>query len=312
MIKKTIFLVILLFLFIPVANSFALDLNNSCYTSSNPYYNSGYGGQCTAFAWGRACEKYGIDLRIKNQTYPSAKYWYIYGPIDSLNLTLGSIVQPNSIAVWKGDKTNPNGHVAYVERVENGYVYFNEANVSTYCGASCNWRGGGYDGAEKSLSEYQFEHRGTGVGTILGYIYLSNGSTNPGDSCGSGMVYDCSGNCVSSSQAQSWIGDGYCDNGQYGMVLTCDAFNNDDGDCNTVLEMSNVVFDFIEDNYGQWFPPRQSTITYPFEGSTSYYRYYPSTDSYLFTWIDGYLWYNINDSGWNRSASIEDWYNYVR
>ena len=57
-------------------------------------------------------------------------------------------------------------------------------------------------------------------------------SNSPGNSCGNGMVYDCVGNCVSQTTAQSWIGDGYCDDGTYGMVLTCSAFNNDGGDCN--------------------------------------------------------------------------------
>lgn len=53
----------------------------------------------------------------------------------------------------------------------------------------------------------------------------------PGDSCGSGKVYDCAGNCVNAAKASAWIGDGYCDDGTWGMVLTCSAFNNDGGDC---------------------------------------------------------------------------------
>ncbi len=163
---------------ISIQNVFGLDLNNSCYTSSNPYYNSGYGGQCTAFAWGRVCEKNDIRLIFKNKSYPSAKYWHSYGPADSLNLETGTSVQSNSIAVWGGDSANEHGHVAYVERVENGTVYFNEANVDTYNGT--NW-GGGYDGYEKSLSINSFENRGTGIGRILGYIYMGNGGVIPSD-----------------------------------------------------------------------------------------------------------------------------------
>ena len=128
------------------SNVFAIDINGSCYISENPYYTSGYGGQCTAFAWGRACEKIGTKLKFKTASYPSAKYWYLYGPIDSLNLSTGVTVQADSIAVWEGDSTNPYGHVAYVERVEGGTVYFNEANIDTYNGST--W-GGGYDGFEK-------------------------------------------------------------------------------------------------------------------------------------------------------------------
>ena len=53
----------------------------------------------------------------------------------------------------------------------------------------------------------------------------------PGESCRAGMVYDCAGNCVDESRALSWIGDGYCDDGTWGMVLICPAFNDDGGDC---------------------------------------------------------------------------------
>lgn len=57
-------------------------------------------------------------------------------------------------------------------------------------------------------------------------------NNRPGDSCGNGKIYDCIGNCVSEATEMSWIGDGYCDDGTYGMVLTCSAFNYDGGDCN--------------------------------------------------------------------------------
>jgi surface antigen len=160
-------LLIILSLFI--SNSvFALDLNDDCYTTQNPYFQSGYGGQCTAFAWGRACEKKSIKLIFKDGSYPDARNWYIDGPIDSLNLKTGSIIQSDAIAVWGGDSFNPRGHVAYVEKVENGSVSFNEANVDTY--TDSDW-GGGYDGVEKTWPITEFEHRGPL--DILGYIYLS-------------------------------------------------------------------------------------------------------------------------------------------
>jgi hypothetical protein len=62
--------------------------------------------------------------------------------------------------------------------------------------------------------------------------YVSDG-VNPGDSCGSGMVLDCALNCVDSATADSYIGDGYCDDGQWGFVLTCPEFDDDGGDCST-------------------------------------------------------------------------------
>ena len=172
---KKKFILILCLLFQIPGYVYALDLNDVCYTTNNPYYNSGYGGQCTAFAWGRACENNSVYLQFKTQSYPSAKFWYEYGPVDSLNLTTGSSVQEMSIAVWGGDSSNPYGHVAYVEKVDGNIVYFNEANVDTYNGT--NW-GGGYDdpgegNESKSMTIASFESRGSGIGQILGYIYLN-------------------------------------------------------------------------------------------------------------------------------------------
>ena len=62
-------------------------------------------------------------------------------------------------------------------------------------------------------------------------ISLGIALADPGDSCGSGMVLDCALNCVDQATAQSYIGDGWCDDGSWGYVLTCPAFNNDGGDC---------------------------------------------------------------------------------
>jgi hypothetical protein len=42
--------------------------------------------------------------------------------------------------------------------------------------------------------------------------------------------WDCLGNMVSTDQ-QAWIGDGYCDDGAYGLNFLCEAFQCDGGDC---------------------------------------------------------------------------------
>lgn len=52
-----------------------------------------------------------------------------------------------------------------------------------------------------------------------------------GQYCFDGMVYDCSLSCVDKEKAWEYVGDGICDNGNYGYDLTCDAFISDDGDC---------------------------------------------------------------------------------
>ena len=48
-----------------------------------------------------------------------------------------------------------------------------------------------------------------------------SGSAGIGDSCGSGLIYDCAMDCVSSSTAYSYMGDGSCDDGTWGYDLTC-------------------------------------------------------------------------------------------
>ncbi len=79
---------------------------------------------------------------------------------------------------------------------------------------------------------YDFSGNESGNSNEVVYFELPpEGGTNPGDGCGSGMVYDCVGNCVDEAKAESWIGDGYCDDGTWGMDLRCDAFDNDGGDC---------------------------------------------------------------------------------
>jgi len=52
-----------------------------------------------------------------------------------------------------------------------------------------------------------------------------------GEACGQGMVEDCAHQCVKLETAQLWIGDGFCDDGSFGMVLTCPEFDNDADDC---------------------------------------------------------------------------------
>ena len=42
---------------------------------------------------------------------------------------------------------------------------------------------------------------------------------------------DCSGACHYQFFTNDWLGDGYCDSGDYGLDLNCEAFNFDAGDC---------------------------------------------------------------------------------
>ena len=72
----------------------------------------------------------------------------------------------------------------------------------------------------------------------------AEGREGPGDPCGDGMVYDCDMSCVSAPTATAYIGDGFCDDGAYGIYdeegnvipvnLNCPEFNFDEGDCEVI------------------------------------------------------------------------------
>jgi hypothetical protein len=53
-----------------------------------------------------------------------------------------------------------------------------------------------------------------------------------GASCGDGSsLYDCMLQCVPAGLVYSYDGDGWCDDGAYGLYLNCPEFDNDSGDC---------------------------------------------------------------------------------
>lgn len=146
------------------------NLGNPAYSSDNPLYNAGYGGQCTWFVWGRAKEKLGISLPMED----NADNWYSEA---QGHFSVGSSPQPNSIAVWAGSANYPAGHVAFVEDVGedgsgNPAVIINEANFNNY-----EPTGGGYNGSPELVTINDMATRGPG--NLDGYIYLPPGQTGP-------------------------------------------------------------------------------------------------------------------------------------
>ncbi len=137
------------------------DLSKASYKAPTNPFGVEFGGQCTAFAWGRAHEKLGIELN----TVHHGKTW-----LDETNLPKGNTAQANAIAVWGGDSVNPYGHVAFVEAVTGDNIIINEANVETFKKENGDW-GGGYDGHSKPLTTDEMKKR-PGAGDLLGYIYL--------------------------------------------------------------------------------------------------------------------------------------------
>ena len=71
-----------------------------------------------------------------------------------------------------------------------------------------------------------------------------------GGTGGNSYTTDCVGNTVSVAQLQSWLGDGYCDDGTYGMVLYCAQYNWDYGDCGYGGGTSNTAGAYTVDCVG--------------------------------------------------------------
>ncbi len=125
-------------------------------------------GQCTWYVAGRVQEKLGITLSFSETSGNNAKTWY--DRIDNPGIIKSNSPSPNSIAVFTSPTTL--GHVVFIEYVEDGYVYYSEANY----GASNNGRFDiGEDGVLKRQTIAQFENRSP-YNTLKGYINL-NGVT---------------------------------------------------------------------------------------------------------------------------------------
>jgi agmatine deiminase len=100
------------------------------------------------------------------------------------------------------------------------------------CNGNCaptNWLADGYcdDGA--------YSHNGTAINFSCEEFSYDRGDCQPaGQSCASNEMLDCRNQCA----PKAWLGDGYCDAGNYvyeatgqAIYLNCSAFQNDGGDC---------------------------------------------------------------------------------
>ena len=134
--KKIISLILSFIIFISVISSisinanavgsYGVDLGRECYIPNNSPLNPYSKPQCTWYCWGRAYEKLGVSLPSGNAMWGHANTWDESADKSS-QFTVGTEARENSILV----ENNPYpdyGHVAFVEKVENGYAYISEGN----------------------------------------------------------------------------------------------------------------------------------------------------------------------------------------
>ena len=162
------------FSFTDEGNRYGIDPSTPPYTTQNTFCPTNC-GQCTAFAYGRALDRLGIQLTFSQTSGRHACTWP--NIITNSNVTkVYDYTQPrrNSLVVWASSTDcddNHTGHVAYVEEVDGNYVYINEANIATYTPGNY---GGGYDGYTKKFSISELSNRPSAGGEFKAYIYLDS------------------------------------------------------------------------------------------------------------------------------------------
>lgn len=125
------------------------------YSDSNPFFASGYGmPNCTAYAWGRAYEILGSPPALPTS---DARKWYER----TTAYPKGQTPALGAVAVWWSDVS---GHVAVVEKIENGTVTFSN---SAWGGTTFYLTTSPADGSDN--------YCGNRAGwTFLGFIYIAD------------------------------------------------------------------------------------------------------------------------------------------
>ncbi|NQU67978.1 MAG: T9SS type A sorting domain-containing protein [Candidatus Marinimicrobia bacterium] len=106
--------------------------------------------------------------------------------------------------------------------------------------------------------------------------------------CAPGQFMDCEGFCVDDFYL-SWIGDGFCDDGTYGVYLYCEEYNWDDGDCDGEPNQSyKAPADNVQPASRSWI--LIATTIYP---NYEFFDFVPNVDAcFMITADDMYLGYN--------------------
>ena len=112
--------------------------NTYYYNNANIFYASGYSppfsykeqriyGNCTWYAWGRLYELTGQKPGGGTNVFSSNAHTWWDRNIEQGMYSYGSEPRPGAIAVWGTEYPGGLGHVAIVEKIENGVVYLSES-----------------------------------------------------------------------------------------------------------------------------------------------------------------------------------------
>lgn len=145
------------------------DWYGGAYSTYNPFAWSDLYGQCTWYAFGRAYERTGIDIKCRG----NANTWYSVAANNGFSV--GSTPRANSIVVWN---YGAYGHVGYVEAVNGNTITVSEANNA----ALGNWTDQKQNTLVAGINCYSGMHNWTNAQmkgrysgeSLIGYIYLTN------------------------------------------------------------------------------------------------------------------------------------------
>jgi hypothetical protein len=105
------------------------ETNEFYYSNKNIFYKLGYGmPNCTAYAFGRAYEILGEEPKL---TSGSAFRWFNYNKNGGF-YPFGDIPKLGAIACFGGNTANPNGHVAVIEKIQDGYAHLSNSSWGGY------------------------------------------------------------------------------------------------------------------------------------------------------------------------------------
>jgi len=146
----------------------------------------------------------------------------------------GQSITYEKIAVAVHRSNNNNSILFDAAMYNNVRIQANETFTKTVSTKIYNSPSGEYIAIVKGYKNggwFHFETTGSGKNEKhFTVIEDDNGGGNT--NCPNGQIQDCDNKCVNESTANSWLGDGYCDDGSYGMNLYCSKFSYDKGDCN--------------------------------------------------------------------------------
>jgi hypothetical protein len=134
--------------------------NEYYYSDKNIFYKYGYGmPNCTAYAFGRAYEILGSEPKLSHY---DAETWYSYNKSNGY-YSYGSTPKLGAIACWSYD--GGGGHVAVVEKIENGTITFSNSA----------WSGSNFYLTTASTSDSNAG--GSSWWNFQGYIYIGDFSS---------------------------------------------------------------------------------------------------------------------------------------